>query len=98
MTILRGTIVQDLMWTDGYGAVSGLLSMPSNIAKGVAPISAAVLWSMHGRYTPVEWVILIVSLISAAAFIVAIRVSCRAAALSGAQSATALAGDSRADA
>ncbi len=33
MTILRGTIVQDVMWTEGYGAVSGLLSMPSNIAR-----------------------------------------------------------------
>lgn len=25
MTILRGTIVQDVMWTEGYGAISGIL-------------------------------------------------------------------------
>ena len=73
MTILRGTIVQDVMWTEGYGAISGLLSLPSNIAKGVAPISAAAIWTIQHRYGPVEWVILSVSLVSAAAFVVAMR-------------------------
>ncbi|TDG02443.1 MFS transporter [Paraburkholderia guartelaensis] len=68
MTILRGTIVQDVMWTEGYGAVSGLLSAPSNIAKGIAPISAALIWSIGQNYVPVEWVVLLVSLVSTAAF------------------------------
>jgi MFS family permease len=75
MTILRGTIVQDLMWTEGYGAVSGLLSVPSNIAKGIAPISAAAIWTVGGNYVPVEWTVLLVSLVSAAAFIFAIRLA-----------------------
>jgi len=73
MTILRGTIVQDVMWTEGYGAVSGLLSMPSNIAKGIAPISAAAIWAIQRDYMPVEAVVLAVSLVSASAFIVAMR-------------------------
>lgn len=68
MTILRGTIVQDVMWTEGYGAMSGLLSAPSNIAKGIAPISAALIWTIGQTYVPVEWTVLIVSLISTAAF------------------------------
>ncbi|MGC7404000.1 MFS transporter [Pandoraea pneumonica] len=72
MTILRGTIVQDLMWTEGYGGISGLLSMPSNIAKGIAPISAAAIWSVQQRYLPVEWVVLAVSLMSAVAFAFAV--------------------------
>jgi hypothetical protein len=75
MTILRGTIVQDVMWTKGYGAISGLLSLPSNIAKGIAPISAAAIWSIQHRYGPVEWMILSVSLVSAGAFILAMRFS-----------------------
>jgi len=75
MTILRGTIVQDVMWTEGYGAVSGLLSMPSNIAKGIAPISAAAIWTVGDNYVPVEWTVLLVSLVSAAAFILAIRLA-----------------------
>ncbi len=75
MTILRGTIVQDVMWTEGYGATSGLLSMPSNIAKGVAPLSAAALWSIGHDYLLVEWVVLVVSLISALAFLMAMRLA-----------------------
>jgi predicted MFS family arabinose efflux permease len=73
MTILRGTIVQDVMWTEGYGAVSGLLSMPSNVAKGIAPISAAAIWAMGHDYVAVEWTVLLVSLVSAVAFVTAIR-------------------------
>jgi MFS family permease len=73
MTILRGTIVQDAMWTEGYGAISGLLSAPSNIAKGIAPISAAALWTVQRNYALVEWVILGVSLVSTVAFLVAMR-------------------------
>lgn len=68
MTILRATIVQDVMWKEDYGAVSGLLSMPSNIAKGIAPISAAAIWTIDGNYAPVEWTVLLVSLVSAIAF------------------------------
>lgn len=77
MTILRGTIVQDVMWTEGFGAISGLLSLPSNIAKGIAPISAAALWSIQQSYLAVEWTVLAVSLISAVAFIVAMRLAPR---------------------
>lgn len=72
MTILRGTIVQDIMWTEGYGAISGLLSAPSNIAKGIAPISAALIWSVNQNYLPVELTVLLVSLVSTAAFGVAV--------------------------
>ncbi|CAB3796058.1 hypothetical protein LMG28688_04226 [Paraburkholderia caffeinitolerans] len=68
MTILRGTIVQDAMWTEGYGAISGLLSAPSNIAKGIAPISAALIWTIGQNYVAVEWAVLLISLISTAAF------------------------------
>jgi hypothetical protein len=71
MTILRGTIVQDVMWVEGYGAVNGLLATPSNIAKGIAPISAAAIWAMEHSYLPVEWVVMLVSLVSAVAFGVA---------------------------
>jgi amino-acid N-acetyltransferase len=42
--------------------------MPSNIAKGIAPISAAAIWTIGGNYLPVEWTVLLVSLVSAVAF------------------------------
>jgi hypothetical protein len=47
--------------------------MPSNIAKGIAPISAAAIWTIGGNYLPVEWTVLLVSLVSAVAFILATR-------------------------
>lgn len=79
MTILRGTIVQDLMWTEGYGAVSGMLSFPSNIAKGIAPIAAAGIWNLTHGYVAVEWTVFLVSILSAIAFFVAVRASRHAA-------------------
>jgi predicted MFS family arabinose efflux permease len=75
MTILRGTIVQELMWTEGYGAVSGMLSFPSNLAKGIAPIAGATIWTFGHGYLAVEWTVLLVSLVSALAFFVAVRAS-----------------------
>jgi predicted MFS family arabinose efflux permease len=77
MTILRGTIVQDLMWTEGYGAVSGMLSFPSNIAKGIAPIAAASIWSLAHGYVAVEWAVFAVSIVSTTAFLWAVRASRR---------------------
>lgn len=68
MTILRGTIVQEVLWVEGYGAINGLLATPANIAKGIAPISAALIWTIGRNYQPVEWVVLLVSLVSTAAF------------------------------
>jgi predicted MFS family arabinose efflux permease len=75
MTILRGTIVQQFLWTEGYGAISGMLSFPSNIAKGIAPIAAAGIWGLTHGYLAVEWTVLLVSGVSAVCFFVAARLS-----------------------
>lgn len=77
MTILRGTIVQQFLWTEGYGAISGMLSFPSNIAKGIAPIAAASIWDIARGYPAVEWTVLLVSLISAICFFIAAQTSPR---------------------
>lgn len=45
--------------------------MPSNIAKDITPISAATIWAVRRSYLPVEWAVLLVSLVSTAAFGVA---------------------------
>lgn len=75
MTILRGTIVQQFLWTEGYGAISGMLSFPSNVAKGIAPIAAASIWGVTRSYPAVEWSVLLVSIVSAISFFVAARTS-----------------------
>ncbi|MDR5740122.1 MFS transporter [Caballeronia sp. LZ016] len=73
MTILRGTIVQQFLWTEGYGAISGMLSFPSNIAKGIAPIAAASIWGLTHGYVAVEWTVLLVSALSAVSFFIAAK-------------------------
>jgi predicted MFS family arabinose efflux permease len=73
MTILRGTIVQQFLWTEGDGAISGMLSFPSNIAKGIAPIAAASIWGLTDGYVAVEWTVLLVSALSAVSFFIAAK-------------------------
>jgi hypothetical protein len=43
--------------------------------KGVSPISAATIWAIDGDSLPVEWTVLLVSLLSAAAFVIAMRLA-----------------------
>lgn len=70
MTTLRGTLVQldVLIWTQGYGGISGLLSIPSNIAKGTWPDSAAAIWRVQRQYALAEWMVLAVSLVVTVSF------------------------------
>jgi MFS family permease len=68
MTIVRGTAVPDLLWREGYGAINGALTLPSNIAKALAPSLAALIWGAVGHYGPVLWVILAGALVSGAGF------------------------------
>ncbi len=68
MTIVRGTAVPDLLWREGYGAINGALTLPSNIAKALAPSVAALIWSVTGNYQQVLWAICAGALVSAAGF------------------------------
>lgn len=68
MTIVRGTAVPDLMWHEGYGAINGALTLPSNLAKALAPSLAALVWGLGASYGPVLWLIFSGALISAAGF------------------------------
>jgi hypothetical protein len=52
-----------------------MLSVASNVAKGMAPIAAASIWSFTDCYVAVAWTVFLVSLLSAIAFFVAVRVS-----------------------
>lgn len=71
ITIIRGTAVPDLLWKEGYGAINGLLALPSNIAKAVGPIGAALIWSSYGNYFAVLWTVFAVAILSALSFWIA---------------------------
>lgn len=68
MTIIRGTAVPDLMWREGYGAINGALTFPSNVARAVAPFGAALIWGVREDYGLVLWSITAGALIAAVGF------------------------------
>jgi len=68
MTIVRSAAVPDLMWRDGYGAINGALALPAMAAQALAPLGAALIWSISGGYNAVLWTLLAVSTIAAMAF------------------------------
>ncbi len=68
LTIVRGTAVPELLWRESYGAINGALTLPANIARGLAPYGAALIWSMTGRYEAVLWTVLAVSAVAASGF------------------------------
>jgi len=67
LTIVRGTVVPDLMWREGYGAINGALAFPSNVARAAAPFGAALVWNIGG-YAAVLWTVLAGALVAAMAF------------------------------
>jgi len=67
MTIVRGTIVPELMGPRGYATINGALAFPANTARAVAPVGAAVIWGWGG-YDAVLWVLLGVCCLAAIAF------------------------------
>lgn len=68
ITILRGMAVPEFIGPEGYGVVSGALTMPTNIMRAAGPLLAALAWSQFGNYTPVLWGLAAIMLVAAAGF------------------------------
>lgn len=73
MTILRGTAAPDLLGRDGFGAISGALTLPASIAAAIAPSLAALIWEVTNGYAAVMLAMLTAMLISAAGFVFAVK-------------------------
>jgi len=68
MTIVRGLAVPEMVTNEAYGALNGILAVPGAIARAVAPVAAAALWSMAASYDPVLQAALAMAVVSAASF------------------------------
>ena len=77
VTILRGMSVPEFIGPEGYGVVSGALTMPTNIMRAVGPLAASLAWSAFGGYTPVLWGLAGIMLVAALGFAAAARLSKR---------------------
>ncbi len=78
LTILRGMAVPEFIGPEGYGVVSGALTMPTNVMRAVGPLLASVAWGMFGGYTAVLWGLAGIMLIAACGFAAAAFLSKRA--------------------
>jgi predicted MFS family arabinose efflux permease len=56
-TIVRGLVVPEMLSSHAYGAINGLLACPSTLARAVAPVAVALLWSTTMSYGVVVWAI-----------------------------------------
>ena len=77
VTILRGMAVPEFIGPEGYGVVSGALTMPTNIMRAAGPLMGALAWSAFGDYTPVLWGLAAIMLVAAAGFAAAAILSKR---------------------
>ena len=68
ITILRGMAVPEFIGPEGYGVVSGALTMPTNVMRAAGPLLASLAWGAFGGYTPVLWGLAGIMLVAAAGF------------------------------
>ncbi|NYT62533.1 MFS transporter [Alcaligenaceae bacterium] len=74
-TIVRGLVVPEMLSQHAYGAINGILSIPTTIARAVAPVGAAYLWSLSASYSLVLGAIVACAIILALGFWLAVWLS-----------------------
>jgi hypothetical protein len=72
MTIVRGIAVSDLIGRTHYGAINGALTVPTTVAKALAPVAAAALWSAVGDPSLMLWTMLGSALVGTLGFAIAL--------------------------
>jgi MFS family permease len=72
MTIARGTAVADLIGRTHYGAINGALTIPTMVAKSLAPVVTAAIWAAMGDPALMLWTLLGSTLVGAVGFLLAL--------------------------
>jgi MFS family permease len=72
MTIVRGIAVADLIGRTHYGAINGALTVPMTVARALAPVATAAIWSATGDPSLMLWAILGTTLVGTAGFMLAL--------------------------
>lgn len=71
ITIVRGLVVPEMLSRRDYGSINGLLAAPSLVAKALAPVAAAWLWTAGKGYAAVLEAVLACSLLGLVGFAIA---------------------------
>ncbi len=69
MTIVRGIAVADFLGRSHYGALNGALTIPTTVAKALAPVVAASIWSATGDPSMMLWAMLGSTLLGTVGFV-----------------------------
>lgn len=67
-TIVRSMVVPEMLSRHAYGALNGLLTVPTMIARAIGPVAAASLWMLYQSYHVVLVVVTITAILFALAF------------------------------
>jgi hypothetical protein len=73
MTIVRAAGVMEILGREGYGTLTGALSVATVGPRMAAPLGIALIWEGAGGYGPVPWLLAGLGMLGAAAFVVAAR-------------------------
>ena len=73
LTIVRAAGTAEILGREGYGAVTGALSLIAVLPRTLGPITVALIWEAQGGYASVPWILAAVGVLGAASFILALR-------------------------
>lgn len=73
MTIVRAAGTAEILGREGYGAITGALSLIGVLPRTAAPFAIALVWGVGGGYGAVPWLLAGVAALGAAAFVLAAR-------------------------
>lgn len=74
MTIIRSAGVMEILGREGYGTLTGALSIATVLPRTLAPVLIALFWEAQGGYGPLPWALAGIGVLSATAFGVAARI------------------------
>lgn len=73
LTIVRAAGTAEILGREGYGAVTGALTLIAVLPRTLGPITLALIWQADGGYGAVPWVLAAVGFLGAASFLLALR-------------------------
>jgi len=73
LTIVRAAGTAEILGREGYGVVTGALSLIAVLPRTLGPITLALIWQANGGYGAVPWLLAGVGFLGAASFILAMR-------------------------
>ena len=68
MTIIRSAGVMEILGREGYGTLTGALSIATTLPRTLAPVLIALWWEANGGYGPLCWGLAGIGVLSSAAF------------------------------